>query len=328
MASQRSIANQANSRMVINLLHWGTGVVLDKSNATEIAPILKPIHDVVTLTNDYFSWEKEIAEHIELNEATPLINSVAFYMKWDSLSATDAKAAVKAKIQQLEEEYSALKTEYIARHGDKTPSSVIRWFSIMEAVVAGNLIWSNFTPRYHVSNIKAHEYEEYYARRIREGASFFDSCTESDAFIPPVSQETTSTRHSRVDCINGGPHESTKAQNAASDKTSAAEDRQDQKIVTQPSAEASHKRKRRGSVDARQDSAMQQHNSENATPPPESDLGSHLDTQKKQRKANGVSRDHKEGQNGDTPRKVNGHMNHHNHDAQTGSVNGESQSDY
>ncbi|KAH8598382.1 isoprenoid synthase domain-containing protein [Bisporella sp. PMI_857] len=191
--------------MVINLLHWGTGVVLDESSATEIAPILKPIHDVVTLTNDYFSWEKEIAEHIELNEANPLINSVAFFMKWDSLSATDAKASVKAKIQQLEEEYSALKTEYIARHGDKTPSSVIRWFSIMEAVVAGNLIWSNFTPRYHVSNIKAHEYEEYYTRRIREGTSFFDSCTESDAFIPPVSQETTSelrwsTRHSRVNC--------------------------------------------------------------------------------------------------------------------------------
>jgi hypothetical protein len=252
MTSPRYIANQANFRMVINLLHWGTGVVLDESSATEIAPILKPIHDVVTLTNDYFSWEKEIAEHIELNGANPLINSVAFYMKWDSLSATDAKAAVKAKIQQLEEEYSVLKAEYIACHGDKPPSSVIRWFSIMEAVVAGNLIWSNFTPRYHVSSTKAHEYEEYYARRIREGASFFDSCTESNAFIP----------------------------------------------------------------------------SETATLPHESDLGNHLDAQKKKRKVNGVSGDHKEEQNGDSPRKVKRHVNHRSDDAQTGLVNGESQSNY
>jgi hypothetical protein len=328
--------------MVINLLHWGTGVVLDESSAKEIAPILRPIHDVVTLTNDYFSWEKEIAEHIELKGATPLINSVAFYMKWDSLSAMDAKAAVKAKIQQLEEKYSVLKAEYITRHGGKPPSSVIRWFNVMEAVVAGNLIWSNFTPRYHVSNIKAHEYEEYYSRRISEGASFFDSCTESDAFIPPASYQSSSDPRSSAhpspatgangvngtNGVNGDLHEPPKPRVTASDMIAATEDYLDEDITAQSLTEHSHERKRRGSLDERLDSVTQQPTPETTSPSPESDFGTQFDTQKKRQKVSGVSSDHEREQNGDATRKLNGYVNHHSDDFQTVQTNGESWSHY
>jgi hypothetical protein len=331
-----SLLTKANARMVINLLHWGTGVVLDESSAKEIAPILRPIHDVVTLTNDYFSWEKEIAEHIELKGTTPLINSVAFYMKWDSLSATDAKAAVKAKIQQLEENYSALKAEYIARHGDKAPSSVIRWFNVMEAVVAGNLIWSNFTPRYHVSNIKAHEYEEYYSRRIREGASFFDSCTESDAFIPQASYQSSSeprpsAPHSPangVNGVNGASHDSTNIQSTSSDMITAMGNHLDENTTAKSLIEPSHERKRRGSVDSRLDSVTQQPTPETASLSPESDFGNQFDTQKKRQKVNGLSSDHEGEPNSDTTRKLNGHVDHHSDDSRTGQVNGESRSNY
>lgn len=253
--------------MVLNLLHWGTGVVLDEATAAEVQHILQPIHNVVTLTNDFFSWEKEIAEFHKTNGDTPLINAVAFYMNWNSISAAEGKAAVKAKIEQLEEEYSNLKDAYIAQHGDTTPPAVLRWFSIMEAVVSGNLIWSNLTPRYHVSNLKAHEYEEYYARRVKEGALFFDSCTESDLFIPPVPQDDASefrwfTPPSRGLGIREGSVES---------KLTAPESNLAEILAAPVSLEApTNKRKRRGSVDV-------------TTPPSETDLGSHLDTQQKQK---------------------------------------------
>lgn len=106
--------------------------------------VLKPLYGVSIPVNDYFSWEKEF------NSGKVEPSSVGLYMRWFSMSSDDARAAIKTKIIELEEEYVELKSNFLQQNSTSGLSTNInRWFDIMEDTTAGNMLWSMYCPRYN-----------------------------------------------------------------------------------------------------------------------------------------------------------------------------------
>lgn len=158
--------------------------------------VLKPLHNVVILTNDYFSWEKERA----VEKAEP--SAVNLYMRWFSMSQSEAKAAIKTKIIELEEEYVKLRSRFTQNNlGSAFSPNVDRWFDIMEVTIAGNLLWSLNCPRYN--NVGSNSYQEYLSRRREQGFQFFASCTESNKLISSEGTEEEVLNHLGTEPTNG-----------------------------------------------------------------------------------------------------------------------------
>lgn len=95
------------------------------------------------------------------------------------MSAQEAKAAVKEKIKSLENEYVSLKTGFFSLHYVSTSPDIMRWFDVLEAIHAGNFLWSIECPRYTAAS--GNEYKQYLDRRLSEGAHFSEASTEFHA---------------------------------------------------------------------------------------------------------------------------------------------------
>ncbi|KAH8627052.1 hypothetical protein IG631_19070 [Alternaria alternata] len=155
---------------------------LTKEEEKLIEPVLKPYYEIMILTNDYFSWETEYTTFLRSNEKVVVRNAVPLFMEWYSMSCQEAKVALKEKIKSLEDDYCSLKAGLFSQY--QIPGSspaVMRWFEILEGVLAGNIFWSKTCPRYNTAF--GSEYKQYLAQRINEGAYFFNSSTESSAII-------------------------------------------------------------------------------------------------------------------------------------------------
>ncbi|CAG8893094.1 unnamed protein product [Penicillium egyptiacum] len=144
-----------------------------------VLPLTQLIMEVLTLHNDYYSWEKEDAFYHSSEDKLPMANAVTLYMRWYSLPLGEAKAAIKAKAIEKEEQYLAAKEEFLKRDIPPPPAT-IRWLEIIEHMVAGNLLWSLTCPRYHKKS--NNQYVDYYEMRCRQGYIFPDDCTRLDAF--------------------------------------------------------------------------------------------------------------------------------------------------
>ncbi|KAJ6018568.1 hypothetical protein N7522_000635 [Penicillium canescens] len=145
-----------------------------------VLPLTQLIMEVLTLHNDYYSWEKEDAFYRSSEDKLPMANAVTLYMRWYSLSPSDAKAAIRAKAIEKEEQYLLAKEEFLKRHVLPPPATV-RWLEIIEHMVAGNLLWSLTCPRYHQK--PNNQYVDYYNMRCRQGYIFPDDCTRLHTFV-------------------------------------------------------------------------------------------------------------------------------------------------
>jgi ophiobolin F synthase len=168
---------------------FGANISLTKSEEEAVSSVLQPLCDSVILMNDYFSWEKEFSA------GDAKASAVSLYMRWFSMSATDAKAAIKIKTIELEEKYLELKTEYLQRNREPGLSTnILHWLDIMEAIAAGTMLWSTTCPRYKSRVDTSHK--EYYNMRRAQGFDFFDSCTQSKDLL------SSEKRALREDCSN------------------------------------------------------------------------------------------------------------------------------
>ncbi|CAN9205305.1 unnamed protein product [Alternaria alternata] len=161
---------------------FGSNFSLTKEEEKLIEPVLKPYYEIMILTNDYFSWETEYTTFLRSNEKVVVRNAVPLFMEWYSMSCQEAKVALKEKIKSLEDDYCSLKAEFFSQY--QIPGSspaIMRWFEILEGVLAGNIFWSKTCPRFNTAF--GSEYKQYLAQRINEGAYFFNSSTESSAII-------------------------------------------------------------------------------------------------------------------------------------------------
>ncbi|KAJ5090177.1 hypothetical protein N7532_008861 [Penicillium argentinense] len=162
---------------LIALSYYGVNLTLTAAEQSITSPILQPLYDSIALTNDYFSWEKESSE-----QKSHVVSSVALFMKWDSLSASEAKEAVKAKIIELEGDYLTRKTKCLQEIGSGgTSQTVNRAFDLIEAIAAGLFLWSMTCPRYHCSSQNI--YQTCLENRTKDGFQFFDSCTVSEELL-------------------------------------------------------------------------------------------------------------------------------------------------
>jgi hypothetical protein len=148
-----------------------------------VRPMTELIMEVLTLHNDYYSWEKEAAFYNASEDKLPMSNAVALYMKWRSLTPEEAKGSIKDAAIEREKQYLRVKSEFMNRKlssNQAVPSAVLQWLSIIEHMVAGNLLWSLTCPRYHghVHN----QYRDYFQLRCSQGHNFADDCTRSETF--------------------------------------------------------------------------------------------------------------------------------------------------
>ncbi|KAF9889668.1 hypothetical protein FE257_007176 [Aspergillus nanangensis] len=69
-----------------------------------VTPLTQLIMNVLTLHNDYFSWDKENSFYNSSEEKLPMSNAVTLYMKWYSMSVEDAKDAIRIVAIHKEQE--------------------------------------------------------------------------------------------------------------------------------------------------------------------------------------------------------------------------------
>ncbi|THC95565.1 hypothetical protein EYZ11_004937 [Aspergillus tanneri] len=169
---------KADIRWAFAMARFAYKLDLTEEEDELVLPLTQLIMEVLTLHNDYYSWEKEDAFYHSSEDKLPMANAVTLYMKWYSLSLEDAKAAIKAKAIEKEEKYLLAKEEFLSRD---PPPATTRWLEIMEHMVAGNLIWSLTCPRYHKKS--SNQYVDYYMMRYGQGYAFPDDCTRLETFV-------------------------------------------------------------------------------------------------------------------------------------------------
>lgn len=135
----------------------------------------------MTLTNDYFSWDKEYQLHIQSGQSTPLLNAVYLIKCWDRVSDANAKVKLRNIICGLEKGYSTLKSEYLLKNPTAS-QNILKWFGCLEAIAAGNMLWSISAPRYNMD--APNPYPVYYQKRCQQGISFFPNSIKHQNILP------------------------------------------------------------------------------------------------------------------------------------------------
>jgi hypothetical protein len=114
---------------------------LTEAELKSIETVQAPILTAVTLTNDYFSWDKEYQLHIQSGQSTPLLNAVYFIKCWERIPDANAKVKLRNIICGLEKGYSSLKSGYLPKNPTAS-QNILKWVGCLEAFAAGNMIKS------------------------------------------------------------------------------------------------------------------------------------------------------------------------------------------
>lgn len=112
-----------------------------------IMPITAPAFVSLALTNDFFSWQKEYDQFKREAKAPYMVNAIWILMQEHSIDIERAKQMLKDKIAGYCQEYLRLTTEF--RSSKVVSLDVQRYLSALELSIAGNVGWSQFTPRYN-----------------------------------------------------------------------------------------------------------------------------------------------------------------------------------
>ncbi|PHH67214.1 hypothetical protein CDD81_2983 [Ophiocordyceps australis] len=134
---------------LVALGRFAGGSTLSERDEALVGPTCRPLYSLFILTNDYFSWDKERKRHVASQGRNTLTNAVGLYMQWHSLSCRNAKAALRATMGELQDEYLALKSALFTPEAASAISDSARaWVDTLETIVAGNWLWSMSCPRY------------------------------------------------------------------------------------------------------------------------------------------------------------------------------------
>ena len=132
------------NRFVEAIMLFGMGMTLTPQEDAELGRIIRPCFAALALTNDYFSFDREIEEE----DTSVLINSVAIVMHLQNLDTPSAKVVIKDIIRKYEKEFMRQIDEYKQQKGS-VPEKSERYMEAMSYQVSGNLVWSLNCPRYN-----------------------------------------------------------------------------------------------------------------------------------------------------------------------------------
>ncbi|KAJ4018779.1 hypothetical protein NW752_005907 [Fusarium irregulare] len=108
------------------IMLFGMGMTLTPQEDEELRRIIRPCFAALALTNDYFSFDREIEEE----ETSVLINSVAIVMRLQNLDIPSAKVVIKDIIRKYEKEFMRQIDEYKQQKGS-VPEKIERYMEAM-----------------------------------------------------------------------------------------------------------------------------------------------------------------------------------------------------
>ncbi|KND87313.1 Fusicoccadiene synthase [Tolypocladium ophioglossoides CBS 100239] len=162
---------------------FGASLNLTKEHKASVDEIFRPLWIHSCCAYDHYTWEKEVKVSASHGKGRNIINGIALLNRLHGLSVDEAKEWLKRKCLESEEEYLGLKEAYLSKNPEESlPEDLRRWFDCQEAIATGFAIWCATTYRHH----PPHEagYHQYYAKRLQEGAVWFDNATDSETLMP------------------------------------------------------------------------------------------------------------------------------------------------
>ncbi|KAJ5027551.1 isoprenoid synthase domain-containing protein [Bipolaris maydis] len=108
--------------------------------------VLEPIEEGICLTNDYWSWERELSDH--LTNGNRINNSVDVAMRTMNLDQAAAKEWLKERLIGLECEYVQRKVDFYQQH-PRLSLELRRWIELAGSIMGGTHFWASSCPRHH-----------------------------------------------------------------------------------------------------------------------------------------------------------------------------------
>lgn len=132
------------TRFVEALMLFGLGMTLSPQEDATLGHVIRPCFAALALTNDYFSFDREIEEV----DTSTLINSVAIVMRIQNLDIPTAKTIINETIQKYEQEFLRRIDQY-KQHKGPVSDKIEQYMEAMTYQFSGNLVWSLNCPRYN-----------------------------------------------------------------------------------------------------------------------------------------------------------------------------------
>jgi geranylgeranyl pyrophosphate synthase len=108
--------------------------------------VLEPIEEGICLTNDYWSWERELHDH--LTNGNRINNSIDVAMRTMNLGEVAAKEWLKERLIGLECEYVQRKVGFYQDH-PRLSLKLRRWIEQAGSIMGGTHYWASSCPRHH-----------------------------------------------------------------------------------------------------------------------------------------------------------------------------------
>lgn len=108
--------------------------------------LMRPAYAVMTLTNDFFSWEKE-RDELERGDRPNITNAIDLIMRERSMTEDEAKDVCREVIQKYVAD--SIRTNEETQRNLEISSDLRTFMEAMQYSVSGNIVWSNYCPRYH-----------------------------------------------------------------------------------------------------------------------------------------------------------------------------------
>ena len=168
------------------------GLTISPDEAEKANNITEPAYATLALANDFFSWEKEYTEFKQNPTSEDMANAIWIIMKEHSVDLEEAKRICQDKIRESCEEYVRRKRAFERQATGKVSTDLLRYLSALEFSISGNVVWSQYTPRYNfhkpANNKLAEEADDEEAKSDDLKASLNDS---TDSTVVDVKTRTT-----------------------------------------------------------------------------------------------------------------------------------------
>jgi len=134
--------NELNS-VCCHFTRWSMNIHLTDQEYESIREFEWTLGEVLALTNDYYSWQKE-----KLQSTDRIRNGVHVLMREYNLPQEQARSLLRGMIIDLEEKAKTLKMERL-KNGPPMSNDLKRYMEALEIYAGGNCYWSATCPRYN-----------------------------------------------------------------------------------------------------------------------------------------------------------------------------------
>ena len=135
------------NRMIRIMLSFASTAAMTAAELSSLQHITDLACSIVSLLNDYYSWEIEYKTASEAKVQIGLVNATHVLMQLYGVDAVAAKLLLRSEISKLEARYSEAKEELF----NQSPPvrQVELWCENLELLVAGYNVWALTCPRYN-----------------------------------------------------------------------------------------------------------------------------------------------------------------------------------